>query len=297
MRDLLLMDAHQQPAIHVREVPGGGVCLAGATEREVLSKDETAALLEQGSLIRATASTGMNTRSSRSHAIFTITLEQRKKLVISNSCEDPPDDMSVDSEDSDKENEREDAAVDDYLVAKMHLVDLAGSERAKRTKAEGQRLQEAIDINRGLLALGKVISALVEKQSHIPYRDSKLTRLLQDSLGGNSRTVMIACVSPADVNLEESINTLRYANRARNIKNKPVVNRDPTAAQIAYLRHQLAMARGELAAVKKAGGFENNGKLLTGATDSLLQESLEQAEKEKRRLKGEVEKLKVQLVS
>lgn len=106
---------------------------------------------------------------------------------------------------------------------------------------------------------------------------------------------MIACVSPADVNLEESINTLRYANRARNIKNKPVVNRDPTAAQIAYLRHQLALARGELAAVKKAGGFDNAGKLLTGATDTYLQDALEQAEKDRRHLKEEVEKLRVQL--
>jgi kinesin family protein 4/21/27 len=108
----------------------------------------------------------------------------------------------------------------------------AGSERAKRTGAEGARLREAININKGLLALAKVISALVDCQGHVPYRDSKLTRLLQDSLGGNSRTLMLACVSPADVNREESLNTLRYADRARHIKNKPVVNRDPVAAQV-----------------------------------------------------------------
>ena len=171
-------------------------------------------------------------------------------------------------------------------------VDLAGSERTKRTKAEGQRLKEGININKGLLALGNVISALSEGKSHVPYRDSKLTRMLQasphrrnpsiatqgrmalegqlsglakaagllnlrschvlqDSLGGNSRTVMIACVSPADVNLEESLNTLRYANRARNIKNKPVVNRDPNAAQLAHLRQQLAAARSEIGMLKR----------------------------------------------
>lgn len=98
----------------------------------------------------------------------------------------------------------------------------------------------------GLLSLANVIQALVDGHKHVPYRNSKLTRLLQDSLGHNSRTVMIACVSPADSNMEETINTLRYANRARNIKNKPVVNRDPSAAQIVLLRQQLAAARAEI---------------------------------------------------
>lgn len=123
--------------------------------------------------------------------------------------------------------------------AKFHLVDLAGSERAKRTQAEGTRFKEGVNINRGLLALGNVISALGDdggKRPHIPYRDSKLTRLLQDSLGGNSHTVMIACVSPADTNMEETLGTLRYADRARKIKNKPVVNRDPQAAEIVRLK-------------------------------------------------------------
>lgn len=91
-------------------------------------------------------------------------------------------------------------------------------------------MEEAKAINKGLLALGNVINKLVDQSSHVPYRDSKLTRLFQDSLGGNSRTVMIACVSPADINYEETLNTLRYAARARNIKNKPVINRDPNAA-------------------------------------------------------------------
>jgi hypothetical protein len=128
--------------------------------------------------------------------------------------------------------------------SKFHFVDLAGSERAKRTGAEGQRMKEGIDINKGLLALGNVISALGDdnkrgKNTFIPYRDSKLTRILKDSLGGNSKTLMICCVSPSSLNFNESVNALRYANRARNIKNKPIVNRDPTLVMIDELKHQL----------------------------------------------------------
>jgi len=119
---------------------------------------------------------------------------------------------------------------------------LAGSERIKKTGATGQLMKEGISINKGLLCLGQVISALtVEKRvkEHIPYRDSKLTRILQDSLGGNSRTTMIACVSPAESNYEESLSSLKYASRARNIKNKPVVNRDPNSMLIESLRTQI----------------------------------------------------------
>ena len=119
---------------------------------------------------------------------------------------------------------------------------MAGSERIKKTGATGQLLKEGISINKGLLCLGQVISALTEdkkEKSFIPYRDSKLTRILQDSLGGNSRTTMIACVSPAETNYEESLSTIRYASRARNIKNKPVVNRDPNSMLIESLRQQI----------------------------------------------------------
>ena len=127
--------------------------------------------------------------------------------------------------------------------SKFHFVDLAGSERAKRTGAQGHQLKEGIDINKGLLALGNVISALGDDtkrgKAFVPYRDSKLTRMLQDSLGGNSKTLMICCVSPSSLNFNESVNALRYANRARNIKNKPVVNRDPTLVLIDELKHQL----------------------------------------------------------
>ncbi|DBB08621.1 TPA: hypothetical protein ACH3X3_008748 [Trebouxia sp. C0006] len=262
IRDLLVVNGSQQ-SVHIREVLGGGVCLAGATEKEVPSKAEMAAILEQGTLLRATATTGMNKRSSRSHAIFTITVEQRRQLPAAQARQ------TAESEEENDENEAnsqgsgdEEEVVDDYLCAKMHLVDLAGSERVKRTKAEGQRLQEGININKGLLALGNVICALSENKPHVPYRDSKLTRMLQDSLGGNSRTCMIACVSPADINYEETLNTLRYANRARNIRNKPVVNRDPNAAQISQLRQQLSAARAEIGSLKRR---------LTGKDDSQLQ--------------------------
>uniref|UniRef100_A0A3B3QU17 Kinesin family member 21B n=1 Tax=Paramormyrops kingsleyae TaxID=1676925 RepID=A0A3B3QU17_9TELE len=135
------------------------------------------------------------------------------------------------------------------LTAKFHFVDLAGSERLKRTGATGERAREGISINCGLLALGNVISALGDqskKSSHVPYRDSKLTRLLQDSLGGNSRTLMIACISPSDRDFMETLNTLKYANRARNIKNKVVVNQDKTSQQISALRAEIARLQMEL---------------------------------------------------
>lgn len=126
------------------------------------------------------------------------------------------------------------------MVAKFHFVDLAGSERAKKTGATGSVLKEGININKSLLALGNVIAALTGDDNkvakHVPYRDSKLTRILQDSLGGNSRTSMIACCSPAESRYEETLNTLKYASRARNIENKPIINRDPASQQIVELR-------------------------------------------------------------
>lgn len=270
VRDLLIATSGPRPAVSIRESPGGGVCLYGATEMEVRTQEEMAAVLEMGTLCRATASTGMNDRSSRSHAIFTITLEQRRQVSTSpggstgrggnndgggNSARGMRSSRVMGEEDDDDGDDtglEGDQGIDDYLCAKMHLVDLAGSERAKRTKAEGARLKEGIHINRGLLSLGNVINAIVDNHKHIPYRDSKLTRLLQDSLGGNSRTVMIACVSPADINFEETLNTLRYADRARHIRNKPKINRDPIAAQVAYLRQMLSQARNDNAALRRA---------------------------------------------
>jgi len=140
------------------------------------------------------------------------------------------------------------------LSAKFHFVDLAGSERLKRTMATGERAKEGISINCGLLALGNVISALgdkAKKASHVPYRDSKLTRLLQDSLGGNSRTVMIACVSPSDRDFVETLNTLKYANRARNIKNRVHINQDKSSQTIARLAKEIADLKAELLEFKQ----------------------------------------------
>uniref|UniRef100_A0A6Q2YV55 Kinesin motor domain-containing protein n=1 Tax=Esox lucius TaxID=8010 RepID=A0A6Q2YV55_ESOLU len=227
-------------AINIREDPKEGIKIIGLIEKEVFSAQEMVGCLELGNSARTVGSTAMNAASSRSHAIFTITLEQRRGVDKSN------------------------------VVSKLHLVDLAGSERQKKTKAEGDRLKEGISINRGLLSLGNVISALGDeskKGSFVPYRDSKLTRLLQDSLGGNSHTLMIACVSPADSNIEETLNTLRYADRARKIKNKPVVNVDPQAAEMKRLKQQvqelqvmLLHARGGVAPVPEP--VENVSKIL-----------------------------------
>ncbi|XVE87082.1 hypothetical protein DITRI_Ditri18aG0087800 [Diplodiscus trichospermus] len=230
-----------RPPIQIRESSNGVITLAGSTEVAVSTLQEMATRLEQGSISRATGSTNMNNQSSRSHAIFTITLEQMRKIQSVSSVSDTLDeDMG-----------------EEYLCAKLHLVDLAGSERAKRTGSDGLRLKEGIHINRGLLALGNVISALGDEKKrkegiHVPYRDSKLTRLLQDSLGGNSKTVMIACISPADINAEESLNTLKYANRARNIQNKPVVNRDLISNEMQKMRQQLQYLQAELCA--RGGG-------------------------------------------
>ncbi|XP_037323979.2 kinesin family member 4 [Pungitius pungitius] len=209
----LLCTSKDRSSLSIREDPKEGIKIVGLTEKQVFTAQEMVGCLEVGNSVRTVGSTAMNSASSRSHAIFTITLEQRR---------------GKDKADS--------------VVSKLHLVDLAGSERQKKTKAEGDRLKEGISINRGLLSLGNVISALGDeskKTSFVPYRDSKLTRLLQNSLGGNSHTLMIACISPADSNMEETINTLRYADRARKIKNKPVVNVDPIAAEMKRLKQQV----------------------------------------------------------
>uniref|UniRef100_A0A8B9BI10 Kinesin family member 4A n=1 Tax=Anser brachyrhynchus TaxID=132585 RepID=A0A8B9BI10_9AVES len=211
--DLLCPSRERSSQISIREDPKEGIKIVGLTERNVACAQDTVSCLEQGNNSRTVASTAMNSQSSRSHAIFTICIDQKKK--------------------NDKNSS---------FHSKLHLVDLAGSERQKKTKAEGDRLKEGININRGLLCLGNVISALGDenkKGGFVPYRDSKLTRLLQDSLGGNSHTLMIACVSPADSNLEETLNTLRYADRARKIKNKPIVNVDPQAAELHHLKQQV----------------------------------------------------------
>uniref|UniRef100_A0AAQ5YLZ3 Kinesin motor domain-containing protein n=1 Tax=Amphiprion ocellaris TaxID=80972 RepID=A0AAQ5YLZ3_AMPOC len=221
-------DMKQKSHIKIHEDATGGIYTVGVTTRTVSSEAEMMQCLKLGALSRTTASTQMNVQSSRSHAIFTIHLCQVRVCASDNV-----------------------SLMDEYetLTAKFHFVDLAGSERLKRTGATGDRAKEGISINCGLLALGNVISALGDRSkrsSHVPYRDSKLTRLLQDSLGGNSQTVMIACISPSDRDFMETLNTLKYANRARNIKNKVMVNQDKASQQISALRTEIARLQMEL---------------------------------------------------
>jgi len=232
--------------VDIREDGNKGIKIPGLTETPITSVVEAMTMLEKASEGRVTAATAMNARSSRSHAIFTITVEARPKA-------DPKA----------------------ITVSKFHLVDLAGSERQKKTKAKGDRLKEGININMGLLSLGNVISALGDENrganTHIPYRDSKLTRLLQDSLGGNSHTLMIACVSPADSNLEETVSTLRYADRARKIKNKPIVNKDPRAAELGRLRSQVQQLQLQL--ISAAGGMNVGGGEGSQASREVVEEN------------------------
>ncbi|ETV79261.1 hypothetical protein, variant 1 [Aphanomyces astaci] len=206
-------------SLAVRDDLKRGIIVAGLSEHVVRSTDEVNQLLLQGAGRRATASTGMNDTSSRSHAICTLSMHQQ-----------PAEGMAK--------------------FSKFHLVDLAGSERAKRTLATGDRFKEGVHINQALLTLGKVITALSDKKAFVPYRESKLTRLLQDSLGGNSKTIMIACVSPADSNYDETTSTLRYAERTRCIQNKAVINKDPGACEIKYLRQQVELLQLQLLQAK-----------------------------------------------
>ncbi|XP_055915378.1 chromosome-associated kinesin KIF4 [Eupeodes corollae] len=226
--DLLSTASREQSIIDMRE-DRNGIIMPGLTEQKVTSAKETTECLMRGSSGRAVASTAMNEQSSRSHAIFTLTIQSSSKNEVKN-----------------------------VISSKFHLVDLAGSERSKKTKATGDRFKEGVKINQGLLALGNVISALGTNQGsgYVGYRDSKLTRLLQDSLGGNSVTLMIACVSPADYNVGETLSTLRYADRARKIKNKPIVNQDPHAAEINHLKGIIQKLRMEI--LNKSCGVMNS---------------------------------------
>ncbi|XP_053514886.1 kinesin-like protein KIF7 isoform X2 [Artibeus jamaicensis] len=208
-RDLLEVGTASRD-IQLREDDRGNVVLCGVKEVDVEGLDEVLSLLEMGNAARHTGATHLNRLSSRSHTVFTVTLEQRGRA---------PSRLPR-------------PAAGQLLVSKFHFVDLAGSERVLKTGSTGERLKESIQINSSLLALGNVISALGDPQrrgSHIPYRDSKITRILKDSLGGNAKTVMIACVSPSSSDFDETLNTLNYASRAQNICNRPTVNWRPDA--------------------------------------------------------------------
>ncbi|TPX65287.1 hypothetical protein SpCBS45565_g05274 [Spizellomyces sp. 'palustris'] len=219
--------------VTVREDPRGGIYWAGAREENVESVEEALRLLTAGLEHRQTTSTTLNQTSSRSHAIFSLQLCQRR-WIPGNTAETG------------------DAGDWQIVNSKFHFVDLAGSERLKRTKAVGERQREGISINSGLLALGNVINALGGEQAarqggpvHVPYRDSKLTRLLQDGLGGNSQTAMIACISPCEADLGETLNTLSWANRGRNIRNTAFVNHE-YQSEVRALKEQVARLKSEV---------------------------------------------------
>ncbi|XP_068506858.1 kinesin-like protein KIF16B isoform X1 [Syngnathus scovelli] len=222
VRDLLRRKSAQTCNLRVREHPKDGPYVQDLSKHLVQNYSDVEELMEAGNIKRTTASTGMNDTSSRSHAIFTVNFTQAKF----------------------------DAEMPSETLSKIHLVDLAGSERADATGAAGVRLKEGANINKSLVTLGNVISALADlcadadgsqkrKSLFVPYRDSVLTWLLKDSLGGNSKTIMIATVSPADVNYGETLSTLRYANRAKNIINKPTVNEDANVKLIRELRAEI----------------------------------------------------------
>uniref|UniRef100_H2ZP57 Kinesin motor domain-containing protein n=1 Tax=Ciona savignyi TaxID=51511 RepID=H2ZP57_CIOSA len=267
--------------IRIHEDANGQICITGTKLQKVSTSAETLKCLHSGALSRRTAATQMNSQSSRSHAIFMIHVRQ-VRVKQCNLVGYRPDNTDSEISTGNHINQWYES-----LSAKFTFTDLAGSERLKRTKATGDRAKEGISINCGLLALGNVISALGDsskKGSHIPYRDSKLTRLLQDSLGGNSRTVMVACVSPSDRDFMETLNTLKYANRAKNIKNKVVANQDNDSKQIKVLRKQLAALQLELTEYK-TGKRVLEGDGLDAYNDMFQENALLQQENRNYRLR------------
>uniref|UniRef100_A0A8C3VAU6 Kinesin family member 27 n=1 Tax=Catharus ustulatus TaxID=91951 RepID=A0A8C3VAU6_CATUS len=223
LRDLLDLESSVKE-LHIREDEKGNTVIVGAKEFHVECADEVISLLESGNAARHTGTTQMNEHSSRSHAIFTISIHQKQSAEFQKNTD----------------------AAQDSIASKFHFVDLAGSERVAKTGNTGERFKESIQINSGLLALGNVISALGDpkrKSVHIPYRDAKITRILKDSLGGNAKTVMITCISPSSLDFDESLNSLKYANRAKNIRNKPVVNYNPEKDRIDEMELEIRLLR------------------------------------------------------
>ncbi|GAX10308.1 kinesin family member 4/21/27 [Fistulifera solaris] len=248
VHDLLL---ESRPSLPLREGANGGIVCPGLTMRHVQTAEQALEVLHEGTKNRTTAATLMNLTSSRSHAVFTVTLTQTAQMQNSD--------------------------VEVTTTSRFTFVDLAGSERLKKTGAEGTRAKEGIKINEGLLALGNVINALADderllegKKMHVPYRQSKLTRLLQDALGGNSQTLFLACISPSDTNASESLSTLHYANRARNIKNAPTKNVDSNVLEMHRLQAYNNILQSELVKLRFGGGENENPEI---SVDELLMKS------------------------
>ncbi|XP_042557222.1 kinesin-like protein KIF14 [Dipodomys spectabilis] len=222
IHDLLVCkgdNGQRKQPLRVREHPVSGPYVEGLTMNVVSSYSDIQSWLELGNKQRATAATGMNDKSSRSHSVFTLVMTQTKTEFV--------------------EGEEH----DHRITSRINLIDLAGSERCSTAQTSGDRLKEGVSINKSLLTLGKVISALSEQANRrrvfVPYRESVLTWLLKESLGGNSKTAMIATVSPASSNLEETLSTLRYASQARLIVNVAKVNEDVNARLIRELKAEI----------------------------------------------------------
>ncbi|XP_017062611.1 osmotic avoidance abnormal protein 3 isoform X2 [Drosophila eugracilis] len=241
IRDLLNTNENTRMINHsLKEIPGIGVSVPTLTTHPVINTNQCYNWLSLGNKNRVTAATLMNEKSSRSHTIFTITLEQS------------PFFSSVASENN----------LGGIRRGKLSLVDLAGSERQSKTGAQGERLKEASKINLSLSALGNVISSLVDgKAKHVPFRDSKLTRLLQDSLGGNTKTLMISCISPSESDYDETLSTLRYASRAKNISNKPTINEDPKDAKLRQYQNEILHLKRMLEETQQKSHYRNNDKI------------------------------------
>jgi len=232
IRDLLNPSDKQ---LKIREHPKLGIYVEHLAELVVDSAEGIASLLDQGNNVKQVAATQMNERSSRSHCCFIVTIKQRKIEEIGSG------------EDAVKR--------ETTLTANINLVDLAGSERASKTGAQGSRLKEGAAINLSLATLGQVINMLAEgSKGHVPYRNSKLTRVLQQALGGNARTVMVAAISPADYNYNETLSTLQYASRASKIQNKTVRNEDVSQRMIRELREEVERLRAQMAQLEQLKG-------------------------------------------
>ncbi|KAI5122123.1 hypothetical protein M0805_000771 [Coniferiporia weirii] len=275
VRDLL--NPKNTGNLRVREHPSLGPYVEDLSKLVVSSYDEMMTLMDEGNKARTVAATNMNETSSRSHAVFTLLLTMKRHDADTN--------------------------LDTEKVSRINLVDLAGSERANSTGATGQRLKEGANINKSLTTLGKVISSLAvasqadnrkgkkgKGEDFVPYRDSVLTWLLKDSLGGNSKTAMIAAISPADY--DETLSTLRYADQAKKIKNKAVVNEDPNAKLVRELKEELEMLRARVSGSNSEDVYDpkvplekqkvtyqtKDGQIKT-VTKAELQEQLQTSEK------------------
>lgn len=238
------MPQSERSNVAIREDVKGRILLTGLHQVDIHSIEDLLKALNFGSSIRQTDSTAINAKSSRSHAVFSISLVQRRNKAQTTPAQEKRFSVPLEAMNGS----------DNWVTidSKLHFVDLAGSERLKNTGASGERAKEGISINAGLASLGKVISQLSSRHpgSHVSYRDSKLTRLLQDSLGGNAITYMIACVTPAEFHLSETLNTVQYAQRARAIQSKPRIHQvsddsdkqaviDRLRAEVSFLRDQI----------------------------------------------------------